>query len=311
MTNPRHLRIRFALVILLAGWAALASAATPFADIHVHFNWDHKELIDADAVVDRLIDADVEFALVSATPTELALELQRAGGRRIIPFFSPYIRARGRHDWHLDARVVQLAEQGLRRGLYQGIGEVHFMAGFRPRLDNANFRRLLELAAEYEIPVLVHVDSANESRFIELCSGHPQLDLIFAHAGGNLRSEHIRRIVEACPRAWIEFSARDPWRYGGLTDAGGRLLPGWRELVLEHPARFMTGTDPVWKVTRTQTWDQADEGWDYHAQLMDYHRRWIGDLPASVQRAIRVGNARRLFGRKPEPVSSTQQAVAE
>ena len=57
----------------------------------------------------------------------------------------------------------------------------------------------------------------------------------------------------------IELSARDPWRYGGLTDDDGLLLPAWRELIIEYPHRFLVGTDPVWKVTRTQTWDQTDD----------------------------------------------------
>ena len=81
-----------------------------------------------------------------------------------------------------------------------------------------------------------------------------------------------------------------------MTDDDGRLLEGWRELVIEFPGRFMTGTDPVWKVTRTQTWDQSDEGWDYFEQLNDYHRRWIDDLPPAVQHQISHENARRLFG---------------
>ena len=58
----------------------------------------------------------------------------------------------------------------------------------------------------------------------------------------------------------------------------------------------MTGTDPVWKVTRTQTWDQADDGWDYFDQLIEYHRYWLDDLPPGPRRLIRLENARRFFG---------------
>jgi len=68
--------------------------------------------------------------------------------------------------------------------------------------------------------------------------------------------------------------------------------------VLEHPDRFVTGTDPVWRVTRTQSWDQADDGWDYFEQLIAWHRDWLEDLPADVRRKISVENARRLFGRE-------------
>ena len=272
-----------------------------FADVHVHFNWDQREIIDARAIVDKLERGGVEFTVVTGTPSELALELWRAGGDRIVPLFSPYTHEFGRQDWYLHARTVELAERGLRSGHYRGIGEIHFMLGFRPRLENPVFERLLDLAENYRVPVLVHIDAANEQPFVDICRARPALKLLVAHAGGNLRPAHVRRIVEQCSNTMIEFSARDPWRYGGLTDEDGRLLPGWRQLVIDHPRRFMTGTDPVWKVTRTQSWDQADDGWDYFERLLSYHRRWLDDLPPPVARRIRIDNARRFFERAAPP----------
>ena len=284
-----------ALALLVS--SRVVFATQPFADVHVHFNWDQRELIDAPGVVAKLKAAGVEFAVVAGTPSELALELARASDGRIIPLFSPYIHELGRRDWHLDRRVAEKAEAGLRAGAYQGIGEIHFMTGFAPRFDNRVFRRLMALANEFDVPVLIHIDSGNELAFTEVCRRYPDLDLLFAHAGGNLRARHIRPILDACPKAWIEFSARDPWRYDGLAGEDGRLLPDWRALVLEYPDRFVTGTDPVWKVTRTQSWDQADDGWDYFEQLIAWHRAWLDDLPADVRRKVSVENARRLFQR--------------
>jgi hypothetical protein len=280
---------------LLGPFAAAQGAEQAFADVHVHFNWDQQEIIDADEIVAKLRAADVEFAVVAATPSALALELKRAGGDLVIPLFSPYTHELGRNDWYRNERTAILAEEGLKSGQYRGIGEVHFMSGFPPRMDNPVFLKLVRLAREYEVPLLVHIDSANENLFVGLCRDYPELKLVFAHAGGNLYARHIRTIVEQCGNAMIEFSARDPWRFGGLTDDDGRLLPDWRELILEYPDRFVTGTDPVWKVTRTQTWDQADDGWNHFEKLLAYHRKWIADLPPAVQRKIRLDNARRLF----------------
>jgi hypothetical protein len=290
--------LRGLAAVALLAWSSAAIPAPPFADVHVHFNWDQRELIDAGRVVDKLAAAGVEFAVAAGTPSALALELARASGGRVIALFSPYIHELGRRDWYLDPRVVAEAKAGLSAGDYHGIGEVHFMAGFPPRFDNRVFVQLMALAGEHRVPVLIHIDSGNEEAFLSICRAYPSLDILFAHAGGNLRAIHIRRIVEACPNAWIEFSARDPWRYGGLAGDDGLLLPEWRRLVLEHPDRFVTGTDPVWKVTRTQSWDQADDGWDYFEQLIAWHRAWLADLPEDVRRKISVENARRLFGRK-------------
>ena len=278
--------------------SAAAISAPAFADVHVHFNWDQREVIDAGRIAAKLEAAGVEFAVATGTPSELALELAGAADGRVIPMFSPYIHELGRRDWYLDPRVVAMAQAGLSTGDYHGIGEIHFMTGFQPRFDNAVFRQLMALAGEYRVPVLIHIDSGNEAAFLSICRAYPSLDILFAHAGGNLHAIHIRRIIETCPNAWIEFSARDPWRFGGLTGEGNRLLPEWRALVLEFPDRFVTGTDPVWRVTRTQSWDLADDGWDYFEQLIAWHRAWLAHLPADLRRKISVENARRLFGRE-------------
>ena len=193
--------------------------------------------------------------------------------------------------------TLKLAEAGLKTGLYQGIGEIHFMSGFRPLIDNQVFLQLLALAQTYQVPALIHIDSADAGRMINICQQHPELRILFAHAGGNLKPEHIREVINACPAVAIELSARDPWRYGGLTDESNQLLPGWKQLILQYPDRFVIGTDPVWRVTRTQSWDQSDDGWDYYEQVLDWHHAWIAGLPDHVQQMIRLDNAKRFFNR--------------
>jgi predicted TIM-barrel fold metal-dependent hydrolase len=294
--KPRLTPIVIRILLPLA-MATTCQAQQSYADVHVHYNWDQKEIISAETIVEKLKKANTEFVVVTSTPSELALELKRAGGDLIVPIFSPYTHEMGRQDWYLDDRTLNLAERGLRNGQYQGIGEVHFMVGFRPRTSNAIFLKLLQLARRHAVPVLIHIDAGNENIFLDICLKNPESKLIFAHAGGNLAARHIRQVVERCDNAMIEFSARDPWRYGGLTGDDNRLLHDWRELIIEYPDRFMIGTDPVWKVTRTQTWDQSDEGWDYFEQLLAYHRRWVRELPQAVQRKIYLDNARRLFNR--------------
>ena len=60
-------------LLILSG--PVFSDSTPFADIHLHFNWDQKEIISAQQVVKRLQDNNVVLATVSSTPTELAAYL--------------------------------------------------------------------------------------------------------------------------------------------------------------------------------------------------------------------------------------------
>jgi hypothetical protein len=268
-----------------------------FADSHIHFNWDHREETSVTEVIDILKRHHVGLTIIASTPSELALELREQGGDWIIPFFSPYIHALGKRDWYMSEQVVQKAEKGLKDGQYFGIGEVHFMSGFSPRTNNDIFQKLLGLAEQYNVPMLIHIDSGNEQAFLKLCSANPNIKMIFAHAGGNLRPSHIEKILLQCSNVWIDLAARDPWRYGGISQDDFTLLPLWRQLVLNFPERFITGTDPVWNVTRMSTWDSGDEGWAHYEQLYDYHMTWLQDLPASVRRKISWENTHTLLNK--------------
>jgi len=275
--------------------SANADTLMPFADAHIHYNWDHAEIISVQAVVEKLKKEKVGLTLVSSTPSHLALELRQAGGDWVIPFFSPYIHELGKRDWYLDKSVVKKAAEGLDQGLYFGVGEIHFMAGFLPRPDNVVFLQLMDLARQHNVPALIHVDAADESYFLGICKAHSAVKMIFAHAGGNLKPHHIRSVLEQCPNVWVDFAARDDWRYGGLTDGKGILLPAWKRLVLDFSGRFITGTDPVWQVTRTQSWDEPDDGWDHYKQLHQYHQTWLADLPDEVHKKIAWDNVRQLI----------------
>ncbi len=275
------------------------SSPPPFADIHLHFKWDQKEIISAQEVVRKLKANNVVLATVSGMPPKLALELAEAGGPWILPFFSPYKDAIHRHLWFTDESVVADAEKGLASGRYAGIGEVHTWSTYGPRRDNKVFVGLLNLAEKYQVPFLIHTEASSHLFFMPICQGHPKVKFLWAHAGGRLKPDSVEKLMEQCPNVWVEVSARDPWRYDTLVDKQNQLLPGWRELFIKYQDRFMTGTDPVWNVRYGQTWAQADEGWDHYEQLLEFHRQWLKQLPTDVEAKIRLHNAQAfLLGEK-------------
>lgn len=282
------------IAVFYTTYAGNAIAYELFADSHIHFNWNQDET-SAEQAVNILKKSNVGLTIVSSTPTHMALELREAGGDWIIPFFSPYTHVLGRRDWYRNKEVVEKAEQGLKSGKYFGIGEVHFMDGFPPKTGNPIFVQLLGLASRYDVPVMVHIDSANEATFLNLCRKYPNIKLIFAHAGGNLKPRHIRKILSQCHMVWIDFAARDPWRYGGISKENFTLLPEWKQLILQFPDRFITGTDPVWSVTRGQSWDLPDEGWSYYEKLLDFHWAWLNDLPEDIRRKVSWENTHLLL----------------
>ena len=285
-------------------FSAPASISTPFSDIHLHFNWDQKEIISAQEVVKKLKENNVVLATVSSVPSHLALELSDAGGSWLQPFFSPYLSVGHRERWFLDEMVLVKAKQGLASGRYLGIGELHLWSGFRPRRDNKILKGLLTLAEEYQVPFLIHTEASSHLFLTPLCQQYPKVKFLWAHAGGRLKAKSVKKLMQQCPNVWVEMSVRDPWRYNTLVDDKNQLLPGWRELLIQYQDRFMTGTDPVWNVTKGQSWSQADEGWAHYTELLAFHRQWLKQLPPEVELKIRLNNAKLfLKAEKNEPIN--------
>jgi hypothetical protein len=286
----------FALIFALVCFSTTVPATDkPFADVHVHFNWDQKEVISAQQVIDKIKKQNVVLTVVSSTPSSLALELHAADKQRIVPFFSPYTTASNRNNWYKDMNVLLQAEQGLANKQYVGIGELHLWAGMRPGRDNKVFQGLLDLAEKYQVPFLLHTEAADHRFFLPICQSRPKVRFLWAHAGGTIRADQVKLILQQCSNVWIELSARDTWRYDTIVDDNNILLPDWSVLCKEFPERIMTGTDPVWSVRKGQRWDAADDGWDHFEELLQFHRSWLSQLPPHVEEKIRINNAKRFF----------------
>ena len=266
----------------------------PFADFHTHFNWRQKEVTPVDEVIARLRKHNSVVVQVSSTPSRLALELADAAGDWVQPYFSPYLTERHRTIWPYDERVIAAARKGLADGRYKGIGELHMYPDLGFRRENKVFNGLLQLAAEYDVPFLIHTAASSHLFFAPVCQQYPQVRFIWAHAGNKLQPDDIDKLMQQCPNLWAEVSARDPWRYNSLTDKDNRLLPGWRELFIKYQDRFMTGTDPVWGNNVDNRWVSGDEAWKHYAQIIDWHRHWLRQLPPEVEEKIRLTNALKI-----------------
>lgn len=295
LSSVFFLRLITSILLCLLSCARLFASEPPFADIHLHFNWDQKEIISPAEVVQRLQRNNVQLAVVSSVPTSYALLLSDAGPGWILPLFSPYITAQSRVTWFRDEAVLNLARQGLESGKYKGIGELHMWDGMNPKRDNPILLGLLALAQQYDVPFLIHTESARADYFLALCRQQRKVRFLWAHAGGKLSPKHIQPLMDKCPNVWIELSARDPWRYDSLTNNQDNLPEDWRDFIITYADRVMTGSDPVWNVTRTQRWDEADTGWDHLDELISYHRHWLKQLPEEIEAKVRLLNAKRFF----------------
>ena len=274
-----------------------AHAATPVADVHLHWKWNQKEVTTAQQAIDILDAQNVELAVVTGTPPELALELHELAPQRVIPIYGIYRISGEWANWFRDPDLLNRVRTALASGRYRGIGEIHMIGGFVSDWKNPIISGLFDLAAEFDVPVLIHTEFSRANYTLGLCKAHPETRFLWAHAGSMLKPDEVERTLRACPNLHVELSARDPWRHiaNRITDENGRLLRPWRDLILGYSQRFMIGSDPVWPVDRLNPWDEPDSGWQELHRFLDFHRSWLAELPAQAALDIGRENARRFF----------------
>lgn len=134
---------------------------------------------------------------------------------------------------------------------------------------------LVQVAAETGLPLHAHSDV----RAVELMfSHHPNVKIIWAHAGMSEPVAGVARLVERYPNLWVELSNRYD------VAKGGKLDSSWRELFVRFPDRFLLGTD-TWALGR----------WDELRVHVKTWRAWLAELPEPVAKKIAFENGERLF----------------
>ena len=286
------------LILLLC--APARATGQPFADVHLHWKWNQKEITTAKQAVAILEQQEIDLAVVTGTPPELALELQELAPQRVIPIYGIYRIPGEWSTWHRDDGLLARVRKALASGRFHGIGEVHMIGGFISDWRKPTIAGLFALAAEFDVPVLLHTEFSRADYTLGLCQAHPDTRFLWAHAGSMLAPDQVRRVLNGCGNVQVELSARDPWRHrrNPIVDDSGVLLPQWHALITNHAERFMVGSDPVWPVDRLNPWDEPDSGWVELPRFVGFHRSWLQQLPADQATAIRWGNAQRFFAHK-------------
>jgi hypothetical protein len=274
-----------------------------FFDIHTHYRWDQAENTSPEQALAYFKQAGVKKAVVIGRPAEFALKLYTLAPDMIIPFYGPYLSGGEKFSWQFRTELIDEARQGLASGLYHGIGELHLIGGLAVNWRRGKvFPALLALAREYNVPILLHTEYSSNQPTIDICQSNPDNRILLAHAGGVLSPAQVEEILVACPNLIMDLSAREPGRYvkTQITDADGKLIPAWHEVIMRHSSRFTVGSDPVWPLDKGTSWDEADQGWTQLQRFVDFHRRWLSFLPDDVAEKIRWSNAETWLLSKPE-----------
>jgi predicted TIM-barrel fold metal-dependent hydrolase len=268
-------------------------------DVHLHFSYDQAGETTPQEAIEILRRQNVVYGVVSSTPPDMALDLKAIDPRRILALWRPYFDAGSRHNWFNDTRALPEARKALASGKYIGIGELHMISGLGATPKNTILNGLIRLGIEFDVPLLIHTETSSHKYFLPLCKRYPRARFLWAHAGGRLGPDEVRALLNQCKNVWVEFSARDHWRYveDPIVDEQGRLLNGWLKLIKRYPDRFMIGADPVWPVENVHSWDQPDTGWQKYDDYLNFHRQWLAFIPENLADRIRYDNAYKFFFR--------------
>lgn len=274
------------------GTAPDSRPGLPLFDVHSHFTEEDAEVFPAEQIAARLDAAGIERMVVIGRPPELALRLHRAAPERVVPFLGAYRNTAEKRDWALDLRLparmrATLLEAGNtpadgatniehKTGRFRGIGELHL---FAPMRKSPVFRQVLALAAEFDLPVLLHGDAEIVDQAFEW---QPNLTVIWAHLGTLPEPDRVRSMLRKHPQQlFVDTSVRDE----RFTDENGLLRPEWRSLFIDHQDRLLAAVDTF-----------SSSRWQRLHEVSGQIRHWLGQLPQPVAEKLARGNAKRLFG---------------
>lgn len=157
-------------------------------------------------------------------------------------------------------------------GLWAGIGEVMtrhddltaFTYGEPARANHEAMHPVYELAAEHDLPVLIHSNITSVRMREPLYLGeledaltrHPRTRFIWAHAGTSesinrrmtldFLDEEVSRLLDTYDNLWVDLSWSILDEYL-LTRDQADVRQRWLKIIRKHPRRFLIGSDLVGK----------------------------------------------------------------
>ncbi|CRM86663.1 amidohydrolase family protein [Pseudomonas sp. 35 E 8] len=289
---------RLSLALLLAA-SSLAAQARDYAysDAHLHYVDFFQETAGMDQLLKAMADNRIEHVMISGIPVAKKWHedepkrpryyagddadaywysatdvIVAAAVNKLAPeqrqYFHPFLSGFNPNDKNSAAHIQRMLD--LNPGLWQGIGEVFtrhddltaLTSGDTPRANNEAMTRIYHLAAENDLPVMLHsnITSKRERNPLYLAEveeslrNHPHTRFIWAHAGTSKEIHRhqvqmdfllptLSRLLEAYPNLYIDLSWSMLTPY--LLDEAGKPRPEWVKLVERFPERFMLGSDVV------------------------------------------------------------------
>lgn len=258
------------------------------------------QLMDQAGVSCTILSAAMTSTAGIITPDELASFADKYPGRVI-----PAVRTKlgtGEKDKELLEKQVNLPQ-------YRAIAEFlmyHDAELGKPQksrqviahTNDTNFQLALQYALDKNWPFIMHIEfvaaGAQRDQFMTeleaLLVKYPEHSFVLIHS--QLDSENHRRLIESHNNIYFnmagsngnveEATSNSPWT--NMLD-NGHFATGWKQLMIDHPDRFILGLDTVWP----GQWGQ------FYLHEVATWREAIRDLPVDVAHAFAHGNAERLW----------------
>ena len=252
-------------ILLLPGIAN----ASPLFDAHLHYNAADAAQLSPQQIVSKLEQNEIRRAVVSGTPASHTAKLYQHAPDRIVPFLSVYRNHEDKLKWQNDTRLPDRIELELKKGTWQGIGELHIFAKDR---HSSVFHRIIMIAAKYKLPLQIHGDPAVIDTVFDIKSSQT---VIWAHAGTFPYPDLIEDYLQRYPTLYIDLSVRDE-----RVAPNGQISDAWYELLVKFPNRFIIGVD-TFSLSRWNNFDAA----------VSVTRNWLSQLPEDVAKKISYHNA--------------------
>ncbi|CAE6925667.1 putative 5-oxo-L-prolinase [Pseudomonas marincola] len=328
---------RMGLLLVAALSAGAQAREYHYSDAHLHYVDFFQETAGMDELFSKMAEGRIDHVMLSGIPVAKkwhedepkrpryyagddagaywfsATDTFIASAYKRLPAeqrerFHPFLSGINPNDKNADALVRQMLE--LDPGLWQGIGEIFtrhddltsLIDGETPRADNEALARIYHLAAEYDLPVMLHsnITSKREDNPLYLeevetaLRNHPNVRFIWAHAGTSKEIHRhqkkldfllptITRMLEQYPNLYIDLSWTVLHPY--LLDADGNPDPEWVQLVSSYPARFMLGSDVVGR-------------FDNVGKIMSEFDPFLDALPEAVAQQVARDNFLAVLPRK-------------
>ena len=252
-----------------------ALSASPLFDAHLHYNAAHAAYYEPEQIIQKLDQNEIMRAVVTSTPAHFAARLYRKAPNRIVPLLGVYKNPGDKMRWARDPGITERVEEALKKGIWRGIGELHLFADDR---HSPVFRRIVTLAVDYDLPLVLHADPAVIDTLYEIAPNHP---VIWAHAGTFPYPDLVADYLQRYPALHIDVSVRDE-----RIAANGEISDDWYELFVTYPDRFMVGVD-TFSLSRWHDFDSAV------ARI----RQWLALLPDEIGSRLAYANAAAFFDR--------------